>query len=1007
MPEPDGQEGKEAEAQAEEPEPPDYGSAFAKLRALGLPDVSNAEYVSTGNGPSLNPQLGLAGGGWLEKEEAPNGSRLLWVPLSGSFPVMLSEAFTERLNRLKEEFGEESQAVRDFAEDGYSSIRMVESIEPADLSADLQRILDKLADPDDYSASYLAPNLLAFAALADSAGKKTEANKIAAKILTRSESPDAILITRPPEAVLKSLMASLGGNEMAQIIESFHESEDYEKLGKEMEACAAKFDGAWIDTVGIKQAVEKIKAYASGKPPIEPENPDSLSAEGKAFLEKLPDFGVKEARSLSEHSSSFWILEDFGDEDETSPVSSLLKLGPEAIPVLASIMNSEAPLPLIESHNLYGGRDFYGFDSESPDAEDLNDEQIQELADRYLPATVGSLSRKLLHAILPSGSDTGLLGLGVPAEQEGAPELKEQSEQLYKKIANLSRVPLAVYFLENDSGGTQRSSALQFLLANGGEDEFTLIENELLEFEQIYETVEQAALYVQKRQGAAQGFLDRYIAKAKEVQKASGEEDSGELDLYFNQLRELVLARGAPELLEEITSGKKTYQDVQGALSLALAKMKKRDAETLLLETASKSTSADAASLFVALFAQLDRIRLQVQANLPDAPTQEEPEQEPNLESHSDQWTALLERTEQVDTALGDPFAYQLNEIVAYHIELTFGEPGGLPQEVQRNFPAYRHVVLQRARERLAGTDKDKLSAIETPEPLTEEAGQSLLDALTAIASDSAKFAGAYADLTPEQRVYLSDRSRADLEASGTEGFPAELRKALVGQAHRLAKDAVPDVIKERIPPLKALVASENLGVALAEPSLLDTFVEALKKHFEETKEPVAIQISRQANYAGIGIGAAIPSDAAIQNLRQQLSWQAGLEGDIDDRSYVAVMLYGVQNAVAVWPIGEAANAGDVEDDGSAAKAETEKEQEAADDDEGEEDDMLEEEETSFGSGLDDMAHYHTALKEAIKDVFVEGKGSGLRLTFNFTVIPGTPREEPENAAEPEEIDHE
>ncbi|MCB1097497.1 MAG: hypothetical protein KDN22_18130 [Verrucomicrobiae bacterium] len=943
----------------------DYSQAFAKLRALGLPDVSDTEYISSGrSGELFGYQLQIAGGYWVANKESADGSRAAFMPLRRPSSIITREVYSANLAQLKDEFGEDSPAYVEFNARQYGEFAVVEEVVPADLDADIKLVQDHLAKGEESGVDYLAANFLAFAAFVDSAGKQTEANQIAATVLSS---------VRDPEQALKQLTVKIGTLEMEAITERFHESMDYLKLSEEMTACAAKYEGAWIHSVGMLQAAEKINAYAASYPPIVPENLESLPEEGKAFIAMLPEFGKDEFNSVRGNSGEFWLLSNTGagESESKGSLAGLLSLGPKAIPVLTSILNSESPLPIIDAEAGYGRSDPFSYRDEDLDPEDLDDELLQALASRYLPMTVSALARTILRPILPKDGDS--FDEYGEEEEVDLDQLKQRATKLYESIKDLSGVPLAVYFLESDaSTKSQSNAALQFLLEHGGENEIALIEKKLLDFDALSETAQQVGTYVRKREGAAKEFLEKYIIKAKEVFEqeskldGGGSASAGQLESFFNQLRELVLARGVPEILEQLVSGEKQYQDVQAALSLGLAKLADAEARTLLLDAAVKVESPDTALRLVSIIGQLDQLRMRL-ASEPGAqvPVPDNEETPRTIQAHRNQWGAILDRDEPINVQLGDPFALRLNEVVGFQVEQLFGGGRGLTPDVYRNFRSYQGLFLQRAKERLDGKSEDELTPIPEVAGLTEEEGRKVIASLTSASTDPEAFGAVVTALTRDQMAYLSAQ---EVTEQG-------LIDALKNLAHRVVKDRVPDTVKVRIKPLGELVSRKDFSASMADDALVDRMVDVLIQDFEQTKQPLAIQIFRQPDFAGIGIGSAFPDEDAIGTLRQQLAWQLDLRGDAAAKDHVVVMVSGDSNRVnAAWPL-----TSDPPVEGAPEEIVEETE----------DDDRLEKElNYSFGGGRDHVV-LQMQLKEGLRQAFTEGNQLGSQLTITFVTLPG------------------
>lgn len=320
-----------------EPTPPgmvDYGPEFAKWRALGLPDTLGGEpvYVFTGGF--------RCGTGMSAVDRVLVDFR--WSRPSGKRGVV--EVVNETgVQEFTPTFGWPAwMAYR--ASDWFKVQLPRRPLEPADVVGLFQTLLG-IAGRDqkwNFNWDYYCAEMMIFAAQAHRAGHEGDANRLMDQ-LTRS-SANAIANFDPTRLLHEVVRNTILSRRISDLQTAAAKDWNWQALAEGYRSLQADLDcmgyGSLKDDVPLKEVLPRIEgqpATISG-PGVPPE---------AALLADKLARAAPEQFDPAWFEGEYWLFRDWGPprEDEP-PLVSLLRMGPEAIPLLMAMSKDEWPLPL-------------------------------------------------------------------------------------------------------------------------------------------------------------------------------------------------------------------------------------------------------------------------------------------------------------------------------------------------------------------------------------------------------------------------------------------------------------------------------------------------------------------------------------------------------------------------------------------------------------------------------------------------------------------------------------
>ncbi len=237
-----------------------------------------------------------------------------------------------------------------------------------------------------------------------------------------------------------------------------------------------------------------------------------------------------------------WLLKNFDEPGENaSPALPTLKLGMNALPVLAALADDSYLVPLPNPSS--GGRSFSY--NEDPDP-------ASTYASLDRPATRGDLARLLLIATLPDSRND--------LSSADSITLRDIALEFWQRHREASREDLALAILREGSTSQQRA-ATTFLATSDNPAVHQAIEEFLLSASPLAEQISMVQAYASARKAAAKPFVARYVKALQEETKSNADGESDpfgdprELDRAIKSLQALVSGQSPQARAIEIARG--------------------------------------------------------------------------------------------------------------------------------------------------------------------------------------------------------------------------------------------------------------------------------------------------------------------------------------------------------------------------------------------------------------------------------------------------------------------
>jgi hypothetical protein len=312
----------------------DYGPEFAKLRTLGLPDTrgGQAVYVRT---------FGLQCGTGLSEVDMALGG-LGWSRPAGK-PRVMELVTVEGVNEYTTTFGWPDWLVGPAYNWFQVQLRPrpVVTANPAEIGERLLQILTvgqrgfRWQHGDD-------AKILLFAAQAHRAGHEGLANRLMHHVVQAQAG--TVGVQNASLLFETAVRDFLFHDNLSRLEEAARKSWDWQALVDGYRNLQANLDVLGYENLREKVPLSAVLARVEGKP--ETIGGPGVTPEVALLAEKLA--GATPAQFDSTwFEGAHWLLRDWGQpQPNESPLVSLLRMGPEAIPVLQAMSKDEWPLPL-------------------------------------------------------------------------------------------------------------------------------------------------------------------------------------------------------------------------------------------------------------------------------------------------------------------------------------------------------------------------------------------------------------------------------------------------------------------------------------------------------------------------------------------------------------------------------------------------------------------------------------------------------------------------------------
>ncbi len=538
--------GQEADVEDEDEDvvakAPDYGPAFEKLIALGLPDIEGLEYGTFsadefsdrnyfgGSGAEVL-KAGITGNGWRSGDKGESGS-YRFIHVNG-------RAYETRAGSAIGRIMGSGQSDDSVLRGKWKGMKIEE-----DLARALKAIQTWEPQDNRYTVKYSMPSaakILLFASQAWRAGFKDEANNVVWHLLTKTTSP---------ELVIDGVINEIANQQYSQLVDEFTETADWKAYFDGMGVLLEKFPRGWNSRDAVAMVMTSVKVrlgedWSGIEIPAKLDGiEEPLSAESLKIVEELTDW--RGSLGYLQYNLGNWIVEDSASRGFEGPVRDLLKLKMEAVPVLAALIDNQTPLAVVKDEEPY-----YMMNSminESVNASDLYERGLSR------PMTIDELARKLLQPILPSsqGENNQVFYSGSSSEKVDATALRNEAIKYYKEQRTASPEDRLFSMLDGDL--SQASSAMSKIVREENAALIKRLEERLLQPDQIASSVRMVNVYLTLREQEGAEFFARYEPLFRKAYASADEDDEiretfSDLEEAVSQMRLLVEPVSAEDLV--------------------------------------------------------------------------------------------------------------------------------------------------------------------------------------------------------------------------------------------------------------------------------------------------------------------------------------------------------------------------------------------------------------------------------------------------------------------------
>ena len=592
-----GAVGAEEERKATSEAPLDFSAGFERLLAMGLPDVRGAtwaklepvlseEYWGYEEAEWANP---LAGKGWALPKPAPEATQQVVIGVK-----------TQRCRTAKEvEELEGHLESMSWNERARWAPEYRETWDPADLDEDcaaLAALVEREEAPAE--ASGRAPFFI-FAAQLWQHGHVSKANQLAGTMLRGTDQPTKLI---------DDVVAMLAARDLEYVSQRFQEGHDWKRYQSDLEALVAKYPRGWPHLGEAVALLQKVRRHAKAPVPVETAQ---LPPGKEEVSRKLLDDLVNTPLDMTQPeliSGQSWILQP-----------------PEQLPEIWQRLADEGLDGMLILTNLIGDSHFtmtwrqagYGgvWSSYRGDPGAANhvtprvsgyggvwssyrgvhsDDPLQAIS---RPLTRAELARSLLDRVVPRT----LLERG---EWLWDRALQSDLTHWCRGLRHKNRAALALAYLK-EGDGRHQDMAIDVLVKENDPGALTMAKTFLLEIIEKhpasgYEWLQSLGLaqnYLSKRGEEAAAFYAKAMpAMEKKLVEATANGADGQPNEDRQMAKAIVIVtKGRQEgnlietILEELESGRMTFQVAQLSLDQVLPEEQAADTWPVILRFVAKT----------------------------------------------------------------------------------------------------------------------------------------------------------------------------------------------------------------------------------------------------------------------------------------------------------------------------------------------------------------------------------------------------------------------------------
>ena len=472
-------------------QPIDFSDAVEKLVGLGFGDTKSADYVKIASGyiqeqsplANLDQPPKLSGNAWFKSDQNASKTGTIILNYGQQAP------FTVSSKNSSEPF---------VAGKAFSA-----KIKPADLKEDLAALLKWLVtlDKNDdnsfgrsrYNNNHGAP-ILAFAIMAHRSGHKEGANAIILKLLTSTDSP---------EAIIDSLISKIADQALTTALAKLTQDSDWKSYYSTLQEIDQTYKRGWDKQPGLQLLLPKAKLRADGDLKPVPKLVGIDYSDG-AITELKATLATPTLPATSYIENPLWLLNQKPAlSSDESPFNRLTMLGMDGFIALVSMLDDDTLViqDTSDERNGYYSRNSY-FNSHYDDYEKLAYDAYSSIA---RPKTRGELAFNYIQPYFKPQEDNYSSYSSTP----DIAGLKSQALAWYKIHKDDSPVSLARYFLKN---GSQQmvTTAVAHLILLDSEQANALIEEVILTAPIPSTYASSIKPYIVKRREAGSEFLKKY-----------------------------------------------------------------------------------------------------------------------------------------------------------------------------------------------------------------------------------------------------------------------------------------------------------------------------------------------------------------------------------------------------------------------------------------------------------------------------------------------------------------
>lgn len=617
----------------------DYSAGFEQLFLLGLPDVTDAEYVNLsiqGQEPGGIydhnwKRINLTGNAW--RLEAPDEHRTIYLYGEGQTVEVYDARYLRELRREEaEERDDDTPPVH--VHWGHADGRYGGKEKPADLEADIEKLLEHLgANEDDgseglqkYQFDRISGRIFIFAALAHRKGLSDQASALVDALFARAEDPREIILRG---------IDHLADQQYEDIFAEWEQDDDWSAYHERLTALLERFRVGWH----MAPAVERLRTlveFRMNQP--EPPDVDGLSEEDQTLADMLAE--AESPPRYRQHG--FWIFPESGAptraaawmQATTNHVLQLIKeRGRDSIPLLLALLDDEY-LTSMTLNRVSG----VSMGQPTRRQGELDDAQLQRMFDSLKrPALRSDVARVLLAIVVQEEEHTNYSRLSIE-------ELRIAVEDWLDRFDEMSLVEVArTYLLEGTPD--QRTAAGLHLLLSQDEEQIRYVEEIIRDAADPVDIAQVVLLYSRVRGTDSHELVKEYIEELRvSLEHLDGRRawQKQQYQRVLSQLEDVVSGKTVENYLESVLAGEETLS--LATLSRLAGREPIRRVVDTLLTTAAETDDAQlrgdlaTALLYHELWGQ-SQFAMPMDVDLPVAE-----EAGPwMVDDFADQWAVLLD----------------------------------------------------------------------------------------------------------------------------------------------------------------------------------------------------------------------------------------------------------------------------------------------------------------------------------------------------------------------------